>query len=123
MTDYERLGGADALEHLIDLFIDVVFDDFIIGFWFKGKDRERIKRHEVEHAAKILGGPSRYTGRPIVPLHKPLGINKGHFRRRLAILTKVLTDEGVEEDVIERWLAHDRKLQDQITDGTDCAPR
>jgi hemoglobin len=122
MTDYETLGGGEVLEQVIDRFIDLVFDDFIIGFWFKGKDRVRIKKHEVEHAALVLGGPSRYTGRPLVTAHKPLGINQGHFRRRLAILRKVLTDAEVDPDVIERWIAADRKLQDQITDGSDCAP-
>jgi len=120
MTDYERIGGEAALERIIRRFIELVFNDFIIGFWFKGRDMERIVAHETEHAARLLGGPAGYTGRPIVPLHKPLGINRGHFRRRLAILRKVLEDEGVDAAVIQRWLNHDRKLEERITDGSDC---
>lgn len=121
-SDYERLGGDAALERIVRAFIDRVFDDFIIGFAFVGKDRERIIRHEVEHAAGNLGGPSAYTGRPIAHVHHPLLINRGQFRRRLALLRTVLGEQGVDEDIIERWVAADRRLEEAIVDGTDCVP-
>jgi len=123
MTDYERIGGRAGLETLIGAFIDRVFDDFIIGFLFIGKDRARIVRHEMEHASAHLGGPSTYSGRPIPAVHRPLRINAGHFRRRLAILRTVLSDHGVDADIIERWVASNQRLESSITDGTDCLPR
>lgn len=122
MTDYERMGGEPALERAIDAFVDRMFADFIIGFLFEGKDRERIKRHELELAATHLGGPQRYTGRGILSTHRPLKINRGQFRRRLAILRTVLREQGVPDEVIEGWIAHDQRLERSITDGTDCAP-
>jgi hemoglobin len=123
MTDYERIGGRAGLESLIEVFIDRVFDDFIIGFLFIGKDRARIVRHEIEHAAAHLGGPSEYTGRSIPAVHRPLRINAGHFRRRLAILRTVLSDRGVDSDIVERWVASNQRLEASVTDGTDCLPR
>lgn len=122
MTDYDRVGGEDGLRRVIDAFVDRMFADFIIGFLFEGKDRDRIKRHEFELAAQHLGGPFRYAGRPVAPTHRPLRINKGQFRRRLALLRTVAREHGVPDDVIERWLAHDRALERTITDGTDCVP-
>ena len=120
MTDYERLGGDTGVARLIDAFVDRVFDDFIIGFFFIGKDRERIKIFEAQHAARHLGGPSRYGGRPVHRVHGPLPINRGHFRRRLAILRTVLREHQVDEDIIERWVSRDRALEAAVTDGTDC---
>ena len=120
VTDYERVGGHDGLRTLIERFVDWMFDDFIIGFLFMGRDRERIVRHEVEHASRVLGGPPAYTGRPLGRTHGPLRINRGHFRRRLAILRTVLQEGGVDDDVIARWIAHDERLEKVITDGTDC---
>ena len=35
-------------------------------------------------------------------------------------LRTVLRDRGAPEDVVERWIAHDRKLESVVTDGTDC---
>ena len=122
MTDYERIGGHAGLEALIGVFVDLVFDDFIIGYLFEGRDRARIVRHEIEHAAAHLGGPRAYSGRPIPEVHQPLRINAGHFRRRLAILRTVLRERAVDEDIIDRWVASNQRLQAAITDGTDCGP-
>lgn len=122
MTDYERLGGHDGVEALVRAFVTRVFQDFIIGFLFVGKDLDRIVRHEVAHASEHLGGPRAYTGRPIARVHKPLPINRGHFRRRLALLRTVLQEHDVDGDIIERWIAADRRLEEAVVDGTDCGP-
>jgi hemoglobin len=119
-SDYERLGGAAGLADVVDAFVDRVFDDFIIGFLFEGRDREALKRRECEFAAAHLGGPREYSGRPLGQVHKPLKINDGHFRRRIAILRTVLREQGVADEIIERWLEHDTRLQALITTGKDC---
>jgi len=119
-SDYERLGGEAGLSSLVDAFVDRVFDDFIIGFLFEGRDPILLKRRELEFASAHLGGPSEYSGRPLGKVHKPLKINDGHFRRRMAILRTVLQDHQVPQDSIDRWLEHDGKLQALITTGKDC---
>jgi hemoglobin len=121
-SDWERLGGEEGVRRIVAAFLDRVFADFIIGFLFEGKDRARIERAEVELASTHLGGNLGYSGRGIVSTHRPLKINAGQFRRRLAILRTVLREKGAPEDVIDRWIAHDRRLEKVITDGTDCAP-
>lgn len=112
----------DVLPEAIDRFVDRMVGDFIIGFTFVGKDIPRVKKHELQLARKHLTGEGSYEGRPIGPLHRGLKINAGQFRRRLAILQTVLREMGVDEGDIERWVAHDRKLERAITDGTDCVP-
>ncbi|MCB9676814.1 MAG: hypothetical protein H6737_16985 [Alphaproteobacteria bacterium] len=110
------------LERVVDVFVDRMFDDFVIGFRFDGKDRVRVKRHEFELARKHVLGTGSYTGRPIGPLHRAMRINAGQFRRRLAILRTVLREHGVEDGIIDAWIEHDRKLEPVLTDGTDCVP-
>ena len=121
MTDFERIG-EERLARAVGDFVDRFFGDFVIGFLFEGKDRDRIARHELEHASRHLGGPMPYTGRGLKPVHQPLRINKGHFRRRLAIVRHTLREHGVDDDVIERWLAFERKLEPTITTDLDCLP-
>jgi len=120
MTDFERLGGEPGLRVLVTAFVDRVFADSIIGFFFVGKDRERIIEKELEHAVAHLGGPQAYSGRPIEHVHQPLRINAGQFRRRLAILRKVLAEHGADEEAAQRWLEHDSALLEKITTGGDC---
>ena len=122
MTAFERAGGEPVVRAVVDTFVDRAFDDRIIGFLFAGKDRDRVKRHEYEHAAGSLGAPVAYEGRPIVALHKALRINGGQFRRRLALLKQAIEATNIPPDVGELWLDGQRRMERAITDGTDCAP-
>jgi hypothetical protein len=122
MNDLARIGGMEALRGHLAAFLDRAFEDIIIGFTFVGRDKERILRHEVEHAARNLGGDVPYTGRPLGAVHRALRLNRGQFRRRLALLRTVLTERGVDPGVIARWIEADAKLEDAMTDGTDCTP-
>ncbi|MFT7521424.1 MAG: hemoglobin [Kiritimatiellia bacterium] len=122
MTDYELIGGDVVLERVVRQFVRRFVDDMIIGYLFVGRDYERIVKHEVEHAAGLLGGPSAYSGRPLTTVHRPLRINKGHFRRRLALVRLILRKNSVDEGIIERWIEADERLIDSITTGQDCLP-
>ncbi|MFT5585953.1 MAG: hemoglobin [Cognaticolwellia sp.] len=121
-SDFEALGGAEGVQRLITLFVDRVASDFIIGFFFERVDLNRVKKMEANLACIHLGGPGEYVGRPVGKAHSPYPINAGHFRRRLAILRTVLTEQGVDPEIIARWLAHDQTLQGQVTNGQECAP-
>lgn len=121
-TEFERLGGEPVVRALIDRFVDRMYDDFIIGFHFAGRDRARIKAHEYEHAARVLGADLPYTGRNIPELHRPLKINGGQFRRRLALLRQELERANVPEDIGATWIEAQLRMERMITDGTDCAP-
>lgn len=120
MTAFERAGGEPVVRAIVDAFVDRMVADPIIGFRFVGADPARIKQHEYEHAARALGATTPYTGRPIVPLHRPMRINGGQFRRRLALLRQQIERAGVPLDVVEDWLAEQRAMESRITDGTDC---
>lgn len=117
---FERAGGEAVVRGVVERFVDRMFADRIIGFLFAGKDRDRIVQHEYEHAARVLGGDVPYRGRPIPELHRPLRINNGQFRRRLALLRQELERAGVAEDISAVWIEAQVRMQRLITDGTDC---
>lgn len=121
MTSFEIAGGEPVIRSIVHRFVDRVFDDVIIGFHFAGKDRAAVKQHEYQHAAGTLGAQVAYTGRPIVPLHRPMKINAGQFRRRLALLRQEIQRAGIPAAIEEQWLAAQLAMERQITDGTDCA--
>jgi truncated hemoglobin YjbI len=122
VSDLSSIGGEAAVQAHVRALVARFASDFIIGYLFEGRDLERVIRHEVEHAVEHLGGPRRYTGRPLALAHRPLRINRGHFRRRLAILRTVLGERGVDPEIIDRWIAAEARLEAAIVDGTDCAP-
>jgi hemoglobin len=119
---YDQLGGEGALRAIIDRFVDRVFEDAMIGFFFAQASRERIKDKEFEFAAQHLGGPFQYTGRPLQTAHARHPIMGGHFMRRYQILSETLSEFGVPNAVREHWLAHTEKLRPAITQqrGSEC---
>ena len=121
---FERLGGEPALRAIIDDFVDRIFDDIMIGFFFRNADRRRIKELEYQHAAELLGGPVAYRGRPMREAHAAHPIMGGQFARRKRILEEALIAHAVPEDIRVAWLAHTESLRAQITGnrGDDCDP-
>ena len=123
-TPFDELGGEPRLRAIIDRFIDRVFEDIMIGFFFRHADKQRVKEKEYELAARQLGAPIAYTGRPIREAHASHPIMGGQFMRRLRILEETLDEYQVPQHVKERWLAHTEKLRDQVTrdSGGRCDP-
>jgi hemoglobin len=123
-TLFEELGGETALRPIIDRFVDRVFDDVMIGFFFRNARRERIKQKEYEFAAQHLGAPVEYTGRPLDQAHRAHPIMGGQFARRLTILKQTLDEAGVPEHIKAHWLAHTEALRPLVTAdaAAECDP-
>jgi hemoglobin len=112
---FDRLGGEAALRRIVDDFVDRVFADVMIGFFFRDADKQRIQELEFQHAAEHLGGPFRYRGRPLDVAHAKHPIMGGQFARRKQLLRQTLLDHHVPEDIAAAWLAHTESLRSLIT--------
>jgi truncated hemoglobin YjbI len=121
---FEALGGEAVLRPLIARFVDRMFDDIMIGYLFRTADRERVKAKEYEFAARHLGAPVPYTGRPLPEAHRAHRITGGQFMRRLQILKETLAAFQVPVAVSEHFVEHTLSLQAQITNNAldQCDP-
>lgn len=114
---FDELGGEPALRRVVDRFVDRLFDDLMIGFFFARADRQRVKDKEYEFAAVHLGAPIEYTGRPLQKAHAAHRIFEGQFARRLQILRETLDEQGVPARVKEHWIAHTLAQKDSLVRG------
>ncbi len=123
-TFFDELGGEPALRRIVDRFVDRIFDDAMIGFFFRNASRERVKAKEYEFAARHLGADVEYTGRPLREVHAAHPIMGGQFNRRLQILKDTLDEFQVPPRVREHWVRHTEQLKPHITrDAGDlCDP-
>jgi hemoglobin len=116
---FDQLGGEPVLRSIVDRFVDRMFADTMIGFFFRKASRERVKDKEYELAAQLLGAPVEYSGRPIQQVHAVHPIMGGQFARRLEILRSTLVEAGAPESVIRHWVAHTESLRSLVTrDGS-----
>lgn len=121
---YEQLGGEAKLRQILDVFIDRVFEDRMIGFFFRHADRKRIKEMEFQHTAQFLGADVEYQGRPLDEVHAKHPIMGGQFARRLQILRETLESFEVPQHIQDAWVEHSESLRPLITRdaGSDCDP-
>jgi truncated hemoglobin YjbI len=121
---FQALGAEAKLRSIIERFVDRIFDDVMIGYLFHAADRQRVKDKEFEFAARHLGAPVAYTGRPLAEAHRAHRITGGQFMRRLQILKETLAEQQVPADIREHWLNHTLALKSQITDNAldECDP-
>jgi truncated hemoglobin YjbI len=111
-----------ALRALINDFVATVFDDVMIGFFFRNANRARLEEMEYQHAAQFLGGPVVYSGRPLGQAHKAHPIMGGQFARRKQLLKEAIERHGVPDDISKKWLEHTESLREAITGdpGDEC---
>lgn len=125
MEMHELAGGEAKLRPLLEDFYDRVFDDVMIGFFFKGKDKAHLVQMELEFALRFLGAPVNYSGRTISVAHASHPIMGGQFNRRTQILRETMADHDLPEAVQRHWLEHTESLRDQVTPDAsgECKPQ
>jgi hemoglobin len=112
---FEQLGGEPVLRSIVNRFVDRMFGDPMIGFFFRNVDRQRVKDKEYELAAGHLGAGVQYTGRPLRQAHAAHPIMGGQFARRLELLRLTLNEAGAPPAVVEHWIAHTEGLRALVT--------
>jgi hemoglobin len=112
---FDELGGEPVLRPIVDRFVERIFADPMIGFFFRKANRRRVADKEYELAAQHLGGGVEYTGRPLRQAHAAHPIMGGQFARRLTILRETLIEAGAPARVIEHWLAYTESQRALVT--------
>jgi len=113
MTPYELLG-EEKIRVLLQALYDQLFVDPMVGFLFEGKDKAHIVAQQVVFTCRFLGGPQRYTGKPLPEAHAALPLLPGHFDRRHHVLRSLLEEHGVPDDVKRAWLDIDESLRPSV---------
>jgi len=123
MTLFEQMGGEAALRKVISRFVDRMFSDVMIGFMFRRANRARIEAMEYQFAARHLGAPVQYSGKPLSEAHAPHAINGGQFNRRSKLLADTLEEMNVPSHVRAHWMRNTEALRNQVLSksGTECA--
>ncbi len=113
-TNYEQLGGGEALESVVEDFYDRVLDDAELAGFFTGTNMSRLKGKQVEFFAAALGGPGPYTGAPMRQVHQRRGITPHHFALVAGHLSDSLRAAGVPARIVDEIIAVVAPLADDI---------
>ena len=101
MSLYDELGGAPAVEAVVELFYrKVLADDRISGF-FAHTDMDAMRAKQRAFFTMILGGPSEYSGKDMRKAHVHLMLQDVHMDAVLEHLESSLRESGVPEDKVK----------------------
>jgi len=113
-TIYDRIGGHEAIEVVVeDFYLRVLADDQLSGF-FTGTNMNRLKGKQVEFFAAALAGPEPYTGAPMRQVHQGRGITMHHFSLVAGHLADALAAAGVPSETVTEILAAIAPLATEI---------
>lgn len=112
---FERIGGADAVAAVVELFYERVLADPELSPYFEGTDLAALKAHQRAFVGFALGAPAPYEGRGMERAHQGRGITGAHFDRVVGHLAAALGDGGVDGATIGQIAEKLVPLKPEIT--------
>jgi hemoglobin len=112
---YERIGGASALDDLIEAFYIRVLADPILAPFFHDTPLDRLRKMQKEFFAMALGGPIAYSGRSLAHAHHGRGVKREHFAHFVQHLVETLKDIGVSQGDADHVIDHINTFANEIT--------
>ena len=94
---YERLGGLDAINAVVDAFVGRCAADGRINGKFARTDIPRLKANLVDQVCAASGGPCTYSGRDMRTTHDGMAVTAGEFDALVGDLVATLDQFGVGE--------------------------
>ena len=107
-TLFEQLGGAPAVDHVVEVFYRKVLKDARISKYFDGVDMEKQIGKQKAFLTMVFGGPNSYSGLDMRKAHARLvenGLNDSHFDAVVENLATSLKESGVSDALIAQVAA------------------
>lgn len=117
MSLYDDLGGAGALDAVVDSFYKKVLADERVNGFFDGTDMVRQAQKQKAFLAFAFGGPNNYTGKRMKDGHAHLvarGLNDSHVDAIIELLGATLKEFDVPDSKIAEAAAVAESVRDQV---------
>lgn len=89
-TLYERIGGAETVNRLVDAFYQEVLNDDELRPFFDDVSVDQLIAMQKEFFAAALEGPMQTTQFDLAAIHQNMGITRDHLTRFVNCLVRVL---------------------------------
>lgn len=108
-TPFERLGGYDAIRGLVDAFYAKVLAVPGLARFFAHADIKRVKHHQTQFIAALLGAPDVMSDEALRAAHQALGITHDDFEQTMLVFRETLEEAGLEAADVGLLVAELRK--------------
>lgn len=113
-TLFEKLGGQETIDKVVDEFYKKVLADETVNHFFKNTDMEKQRRHQAAFIGYALGSGREYTGKSMAKAHEGMNLQPVHYNAIIHHLTSTLKEFNVGQDDINQVVAKIDTLRDDI---------
>lgn len=92
---FRAWGGQAGIRAVMEDFVPRLQADPRIGHFFKKDGRERLVQLLTEQLCQVSGGPCRYSGAPMGPVHASMNITKADFNALVEVLQQSMNAKGI----------------------------
>ncbi len=117
-TLYEKIGGAAAIERLVDEFYDRVLADPVLAPFFANTPMERQRRMQKIFMTLALGGPEPDEPIDLYQAHRGRGIKRDHLTRFTELLLQTLESIGISNEDANKVIARIATYSDEVLGET-----
>lgn len=118
-TLYERLGGKEGVDAVVDELLKNIAADNRVNKVFKNTKGERLEKfraHVTDQVCELAGGPCKYDGKEMKPAHKGMAITEGQWDAFVEDLTVALQSRNIGEDDKAELLVTLARFKDDIVE-------
>ena len=123
---FERMGGQEAVDTMVNLFYTKVLQDERISHFFENVDLNYLLNKQKQFLAFAFGGPSDFDGKGLQEIHKHLveekSLNESHFDAFIENLGGALMELKVPGDMIGEAARIVRSAKNDVLNLTTAAP-
>ena len=118
-TVFDRLGGHEAVESVVNDFYDRVLNDERVIHHFEDRDTTELRAHQVQFISAVTGGPVEYSGADMREAHRGMGITDTEFDIIAEHLDTALAENDVSDADRQRVLATVEEVRPEIVEVTE----
>ena len=118
-TVFDRLGGHEAVESVVNDFYDRVLTDERVIHHFEDSDTTEPRAHQVQFISAVTGGPVEYSGVDMREAHRGMGITDIEFDVIAGHLDTALAENDVSDGDRQQILATVEELRPEIVEITE----
>ena len=94
-TLYERLGGQDTIDTVVENLLYRIADDPEVVVFFANTNIDLFAKSLASQLCDVSDGPCRYEGTPMGRAHQHMGLTDAHFNRLVEHLDAAMQAEGI----------------------------
>ncbi len=114
-TLYERAGGAEGIQRLVDELYRRILADPELAPFFVRTPADRLRQMQVQFISVALGGPFTYGGKSMADAHRGRGISRHHIQLFINHLVAAMRGILISEDDARAIAARINLYADEIT--------